>query len=154
MTSPVKNHNKGPIGPLDPDEPPPYDPEMRREEFIDVHYAIATLRSMGCDIDKADFDYWEVTGTGPLSTATLANKRYEWGSLLNFLKDATRRPVLTRKEATELIRNLGYPITDTTLQQNRYGAGPKLPFKHGVAGRAYYAEEACRKWVPTPHGDI
>jgi hypothetical protein len=58
---------------------------------------------------------------------------------------------LTREQATEYIRNsLGYPISDSTLQLNQYGAGPKLRFGRkgsGSRSEVYYTEEWCRDWV-------
>jgi hypothetical protein len=142
----VKGHNKGPIGPLDPDQPPPYDPEIRREEFWDVHYIVTALRSMGCDISVVDFNYWASTGTGPAYTRGENNRRYQWGTVLEFLKTAERRPELTRPEAAKHLRSLGYDVTVDMLRQMASGAGNGPP--HQRRGKwAYYVIEELEKWA-------
>ena len=64
-SSPVRNHNKGPIGPLDPSQPPARDPGIRRYEKVTIAEAIRNLRSMGCTIEDRDVDYAINNGTGP-----------------------------------------------------------------------------------------
>jgi hypothetical protein len=49
-SSPVRNHNKGPIGPLDPSEPPafPYD-NLQGHHRLTIAEATRALRSKGVD---------------------------------------------------------------------------------------------------------
>jgi hypothetical protein len=55
MTSgPAKNHNKGPIGPLDPDQPPPAVPILKRHHRLRAKEAVEALRSMGVEITEKD----------------------------------------------------------------------------------------------------
>jgi hypothetical protein len=48
----MKNHNRGPIGPLDPDEPPPYDPSLRPDDNISIWEVVKALQSMGVPIEE------------------------------------------------------------------------------------------------------
>lgn len=153
MTSPVKNHNKGPIGPLDSEPPEPWS----RHDLLPVSVVTGILREMGADIRDRDIEESIAEGTGPPHTVGAAHEFYGGGGVVRSitLADAIawsqrtfrRDDVLTRKQATEFIRGLGYPISDSTLQQNMYGAGPKLRFTRPNSRTAYYTEEDCRAWV-------
>src|SRR5262249_49355409 len=73
-----------------------------------------------------------------------------WAEVLDWSRRTYPRTKLNRKQATEYIRGtLGYPITDSTLQQNMYGAGPKLAFDK-VGRDVEYTEEDCRG-TPAAH---
>ena len=153
MTSPVKNHNKGPIGPLDRDPPWPW----TRNDVLQVSEVTRILREMGADIRDRDIEEaiaegtgppQHVDGTGPAWLRPRSVRNVSLGEAIDWSQRAFRREdVLTRKQATEFIRSLGYPISDSTLQQNMYGAGPKLRFVRPNNRTARYTEEDCRAWV-------
>jgi hypothetical protein len=106
---------------------------------------------MGADIRDRDIEEAIAEGTGPPHTVNVDERSVRYVTLadaIDWSQRAFRREgVLTRKQATEFIRGLGYPISDSTLQQNMYGAGPKLRFKRPNHRTAYYTEEDCRAWV-------
>jgi hypothetical protein len=142
-SSPVRNHNKGPIGPLDPDEPPPWG-RFRRDDVVDPASAVKALRSMGVEIQKEDFDYWAATGTGPPYRAVVSSKTYRWGELLDSLAHMPRSPVLSRKRAVEYLRSLGWEGTEDTLRQLASGgAGP--PYIR-LGRQAFYKPEELEEW--------
>ena len=124
-SSPVKNRNRGPIGPLDPNEPPPYDPKMRRDEIVDAHYAVLLLRSMGVEISEKDLEYRNASGEGPSYIEAPGQKFYFWGDILDWTGRTPPIPLLNRKQATEYICSLGYPIGPTVLSQ-LFAKGPPV----------------------------
>jgi hypothetical protein len=152
-SSPVKGHNNGPIGPLDSEPPYPWS----RSDVMPVSQAIKILREMGADIRDRDIEEAMAEGTGPsLCVGDVSNffggggvvRSVELGDAISWSQRTFRRDdVLTRKQATEYIRSLGYPISDSTLQQNKYGAGPKLRFVRPNNRTTYYTKEWCREWV-------
>ena len=84
MTSgPAKNHNKGPIGPLDPDQPPPAVPILKRHHRLRAKEAVEALRSMGVEITEKDFEYYHSIGEGPMHTAAPGQREYTWDAILN-----------------------------------------------------------------------
>jgi hypothetical protein len=140
----MTNHNRGPIGPLDANEPPPLDPGLRRDEEVDAANAVLALRSMGVEITERHLDYWRAEGAGPAYREATGKKFYAWGDILDWA--GRRLPVgkLNRKEATEYIRSLGYPIGTTVLSQLLYAKGPRFVRR----GRdCYYAPEDLDEWV-------
>jgi hypothetical protein len=85
MTSgPAKNHNKGPIGPLDPDQPPPAVPILKRHHRLRAKEAVEALRSMGVEITEKDFEYYHSIGEGPMHTAAPGQREYTWDAILNW----------------------------------------------------------------------
>jgi hypothetical protein len=147
MTSPVKNHNKGPIGPLDPNEPPPSDPYLRRHHILKAKEAVEALRSMGSPITERDFEYYHSSGEGPMHTVAPGQRHYEWGHVLDWAAHTFPVPLLKRKQATKYIcEELGYPIGPTVLSQLIYTEEKGPPFVH--RGRdTFYAREDLEKWV-------
>jgi hypothetical protein len=147
MTSPVKNHNKGPIGPLDPNEPPPSDPYLRRHHILKAKEAVEALRSMGSPITERDFEYYHASGEGPMHTVAPGQRHYEWGHVLDWAAHTLPVPLLKRKQATKYIcEELGYPIGPTVLSQLIYTEEKGPPFVH--RGRdTFYAREDLEKWV-------
>jgi hypothetical protein len=153
----MRCHNKGPIGPLDPDAPPPHDPGLKRHEIVDATEAILALRSMGCEVTEADLEYSLARNAGPPFRAPLGEKSFTWGDILDWAGRTTPVPELNRKEAAEFLRGLGCQVTETTLENLRplrdpddgefvIAANRSPPFQ--VRGRrAFYTEEDLRKWA-------
>ena len=73
MTSPVKNHNKGPIGPLDRDEPCPFDPNLRWYHRLTIADAYRALHSMGVELKDQEIERAIAEGTGPQHTMGFAD---------------------------------------------------------------------------------
>jgi hypothetical protein len=145
MTSPVKGHNKGPIGPLDPDEPPPLDPGIRPHEKVTIAQATRLLRSMrGVEIGDRDVEYAIENGTGPSHFVVIEKREVEWGEFLRWASSAFPREVeLTRKEAVEYLNSIGCPMSKVTLQQ----LGQRGPPYRTVEGRnSYYRKEDLDEW--------
>ena len=145
MTS---GHNKGPIGPLDPNEPPPLEPEIRREDEIGADYAVMLLRSMGVEVSVKDLEYWHASNEGPMYRQMYEPpKLYRWGDVQDWAARTPPVPKLNRKQAEEYTRSLGDHVTPHTLPQLMYLAqGPRLPFERRGRG-VYYAPEDCEKRV-------
>lgn len=143
---PSKNHNRGPIGPLDPDVPPPHDPSLRRHHTLEAKEAVEALQSMGVQINERDLEYYHSIGEGPWHTAAPGQRSYTWGDVLDWAARTLPAP-LNRKQATKYIcEELGYPIGPTVLSQLIYtkAKGPRYVQR----GRdTYYTREACEKWV-------
>jgi hypothetical protein len=143
--SPVTNHNRGPIGPLDPNEPPPWDPEMRPDDILNGREVVKALRSMDVPITERDLESYHQFGEGPVHITAPGQRRYKWGDIVNWAA-RTFPPPLNRKQATEYIRTLGYPIGYTVLSQVRYARAGGPPFiKRGRD--TFYDPEALREWV-------
>jgi hypothetical protein len=145
-SSPVRGHNKGPIGPLDSDPPWPY----TRDDIVTVADATRILREMGADIRRRDLEQAIAEGTGPLHIVIGSRELYLSEAIDWSQRTFRRCKELNRREATTYIRSLGYQISDSTLQLNSYGAGPKLQFgRKGGGSRSewYTTEEWCREWV-------
>jgi hypothetical protein len=138
--------NRGPIGPLDPNEPPPYDPEMRRGDILKGWELVKALRSKGVEITERDLERYNAAGEGPIHTTAPGQRYYEWGPSLDWAARTFPHGLLNRKQATDYIRTLGYPIGYTVLSQVRYArAGGPLFIKQGRD--TFYDPEALRKWV-------
>ena len=144
-SSPVRNHNRGPIGPLDPDEPPPLDPGIRPREEVTIAQAARLLRSMGAKIGDRDIEYAIENGTGPMHTVVLARERkVVWRDILEWSKSAfPREDELTRKEAIEYLHSIGCPMSNVTLQQ----LGHRGPHYRVIEGRnSYYRKVDLDEW--------
>jgi hypothetical protein len=151
--SPKRNHNKGPIGPLDPDEPPPWEPDLRRDQYLDGLTLIEVLRSMGVDIDKRELEYLFAKGLPCMERP--GKKLYQLGPVLDFLACTPPISRLTRKEAVEYLHSIGCPMSDTTLQQlprqPKVEEGEEDPLRYGPPyeierRNAYYRKEDLDKW--------
>jgi hypothetical protein len=129
--------NKGPIGPLDSE--PPF---WSRDDVFDVADVTRILREMGADIGDRDIEQAIADGTGPLHNIR-GVRTIRLGDAIDWSQRYIRKDnELTRKEATEYIRSLGYQISDTALQQHPN----HLPFV--TRGRdTIYTKEDCREWV-------
>jgi hypothetical protein len=139
-----RKHNKGPIGPLDPDEPPPFDPGLRRQERLTVADATRALRSLGVRIRDRDIERSIREGTGPLHTV-VGSKLVEWGEALDWAsRTYPNDDELTRKEATEYLHGIGCPLSDVTLQQLGH-RGPPFRFV-GEGLNVWYKIEDLDKW--------
>jgi hypothetical protein len=143
-SSPGKGHNKGPIGPLDPNEPPPWEPELKRDDVLDEGSAIAALRSMGVEIEKTDFDYWAATGSGPPHSFVATHRKYHWGALLDSLAHLPRPPVITREQAVEYLQSLGWEGTEDTVRQ--LASGGKGPPYIRLGRQTFYKPEELEEW--------
>jgi hypothetical protein len=147
MTDAVKGHNKGPIGPLDPDQPPPAVPILKRHHRLRAKEAIEALRSMGVEITERDLEYYHARGEGPPHAMAPGQREYIWGHVLDWTAHTFPVPKLNRKQATKYIcEELGYPIGPTVLSQLIYtpGRGPRYINQ----GRdTYYTKEALEEWV-------
>ena len=102
MTSPVKNHNKGPIGPLDRDEPCPLDPNLRWYHRLTIADAYRALHSMGVELKDQEIGRAIAEGTGPRHTV-VGQRIVDWGEILNWASRTFPKEKLTRKEAVEYI---------------------------------------------------
>jgi hypothetical protein len=140
----VKNHNRGPIGPLDPNEPPP---KTRREDRLRARELVKVLQSMGVEITERDLEYYHASGEGPPHTMAPGQRTYTLGEALDWTGHTFPVPELNRKEATKYIcEELGYYIGPTVLSQLAYSKSGGPPFV--IRGRdAYYTKEGCKKWV-------
>jgi hypothetical protein len=132
------SHNKGPIGPLDPEPPWPW----RRDDVFPVAEATQILREMGADIGDRDIEQAIADGSG-LQHIVKGVRHIRLGEAIDWSRRYVRKDnELTRKEATEYIRSLGYQISDTALQQRPN----HLPFV--TRGRdTIYTKEDCQEWV-------
>ena len=108
--------NKGPIGPLDPNEPPPWDPGMQRHEFVDAYEAVKLLQSMGCNLTQKDLEYSIACNAGPSYREAQGKKTFMWGEVLDWSQRTPPVPEFTREEAVEFLRDLGCEVTKITLQ--------------------------------------
>jgi hypothetical protein len=146
MTDPVKGHNKGPIGPLDPDQPPPAVPILKRHHRLRAQEAVEALRSMGSPITERDLEYYHSIGEGPPHAMAPGQREYTWGHVLDWTAHTFPAP-MNRKQATKYIcEELGHPIGPTVLSQLIYtpGRGPRYINQ----GRdTYYTKEALEEWV-------
>ena len=142
-SSPVRNHNKGPIGPLDPDQPPPRDPGIRPHEKLTIAEAIRMLRSMGCIIGDRDVEYAIHSGGGPMHFLVVEQRMVEWGEFLRWASRTFPREELTRKQAVEYLHSIGCPMSNVTLQQ----LGHRGPPYRVIEGRnSYYRKEDLDEW--------
>jgi hypothetical protein len=148
LTQLPKGHNRGPIGPLDPNEPVRdlHGTKLRPDDVLDRDEAIHILQSMGVPIQRSDLDYFAMTGEGgPLSFEGQGDLSYRWGDLLNWFKTEPELPTINRRQATEYIRGLGYQIEDDGLQAlAKHQRGPAYQ-RFGKEVR--YRREDLDKWV-------
>ena len=143
MTS---GHNKGPIGPLDPDMPPPSDPRLRRHHTLEAKEAVEALQSMGVPISERDLEYYHSIGEGPWHTVAPGQRTYTWGDILKWAGRTFPAP-LNRKQATKYFcEELGYPIGSTVLSQLMYEKEKGPPYIN-LGRDTYYTKEALEKWV-------
>jgi hypothetical protein len=98
---------------------------------------------MGADIGDRDIEQAIADGTGPDHNIGSLVRTIRLGDAIDWSRRYVRKDnELTRKEATEYIRSLGYQISDTTLQQLQ----SRIPFV--TRGRdTIYTKEDCREWV-------
>jgi hypothetical protein len=102
--------NKGPIGPFYSEPPWPWS----RNEVFDVASATRILRKMGADIGDRDIEQAIAEGTGPDHNIRSWVRTIRLGDAIDWSRRHIRKDnELTRKEATEYIRSLGYQISDT-----------------------------------------
>jgi hypothetical protein len=112
----MRGHNKGPIGPLDPDEQTWFTRDLKPDDILNGAEVIAAFRSMGCEIERQDLDYWAASEGGPIHGMAPGQRLYRWGEVLAWFGRTLPRPELTRKEAAEFLRGLGCQVTATTLE--------------------------------------
>jgi hypothetical protein len=134
-----RNHNRGPIGPLDPNEPPPWEPELKRDDVLDAYAAAAALRSMGMEIDAAAIKFFATVDGGLVHRAVAPLLLFRWGDVLDFVGRTSPPNLLNRKKALEYIRSRGVPLGDNQLVTfANCSRGPD----HIIIGReAYYSIE-------------
>ncbi|MGA8694144.1 MAG: hypothetical protein WB689_09900 [Xanthobacteraceae bacterium] len=100
---------------------------------------------MGVQIEESDLDYLSMTAGGPSFFETRGSRSYRWDDVLEWIKTAPEMPTLTRKQATEYIRGLGYQIAEDGLRA--FAKHQRGPVYHLMGHHARYRREDLDKWV-------